>query len=157
MKIRLIKHQGNILLPADAESEAYFEKKKLGSVFEAEFTNKRNPRFHRKFFALLRVGYDLWEPPPFEDDGMREKWGAPQKDPEKFRKDLIIATGFYRPVFNLNGDMQLEAKSIAFGSMEEAEFERLYSRAIDVLLGYVPDTYSYDDINSQVNQIMQFA
>ncbi|AGK09507.1 hypothetical protein STU288_09495 [Salmonella enterica subsp. enterica serovar Typhimurium str. U288] len=35
---------------------------KLGAVLVAEFRQVRNPAFHRRFFALLNLGFEYWEP-----------------------------------------------------------------------------------------------
>ncbi|MEQ5186793.1 DUF1367 family protein, partial [Providencia alcalifaciens] len=35
---------------------------KCGDVLSANFKKARNPRFHRKYFALLDLGYEYWEP-----------------------------------------------------------------------------------------------
>ncbi|EMH5958474.1 DUF1367 family protein, partial [Proteus mirabilis] len=35
---------------------------KCGDVLSANFKKARNPRFHRKYFALLNLGYEYWEP-----------------------------------------------------------------------------------------------
>ena len=35
---------------------------KLGSVLEADYKLVRNPAFHRRYFALLNLGFEYWEP-----------------------------------------------------------------------------------------------
>jgi hypothetical protein len=37
-------------------------KTRLGDVLVAEFRRVRNPAFHRRFFALLNLGFEYWEP-----------------------------------------------------------------------------------------------
>ena len=61
MKLSFIKANGG-LAPADPSTEQALQKIKTGSVVECDITRKRNPRFHRKFFALLNFTYDRWEP-----------------------------------------------------------------------------------------------
>lgn len=62
-QLQLIKHTSNILIPASPETSDILQKKfKLGSLLVAEFRQVRNPAFHRKFFALLNLGFDYWEP-----------------------------------------------------------------------------------------------
>ena len=62
-ELQLIKHSSNILIPASPETSDILQKKfKLGSLLVAEFRQVRNPAFHRKFFALLNLGFDYWEP-----------------------------------------------------------------------------------------------
>ncbi|HAG2478754.1 TPA: DUF1367 family protein [Salmonella enterica] len=63
MQLQLIKHVSGILLPATSQTtELLSSKVRCGSVLEAEFRQVRNPAFHRKFFALLNLGFDYWTP-----------------------------------------------------------------------------------------------
>ncbi len=34
----------------------------MGGILYADFKQARNPAFHRKFFALLNLGFDYWHP-----------------------------------------------------------------------------------------------
>ncbi len=62
-QLQLIKHSSNILIPATVETSDFLQSKcKLGAVLEADFRQLRNPAFHRKFFALLNLGFEYWEP-----------------------------------------------------------------------------------------------
>ncbi|MDS1351987.1 bacteriophage protein, partial [Klebsiella pneumoniae] len=38
------------------------KKIRLGAVLYSDFKQARNPAFHRKFFALLNLGFDYWQP-----------------------------------------------------------------------------------------------
>lgn len=62
-ELQLIKQSNGILIPATPESSDFLQSNcKLGAVLVAEFTKARNPAFHRKFFALLNLGFEYWEP-----------------------------------------------------------------------------------------------
>lgn len=62
-QLQLIKHSSNILIPATPETSDFLQSKcKLGAVLVADFKQVRNPAFHRKFFALLNLGFEYWEP-----------------------------------------------------------------------------------------------
>lgn len=62
-QLQLIKQSSGILIPATPETSDFLHSKcKLGAVLEAEFRQLRNPAFHRKFFALLNLGFEYWEP-----------------------------------------------------------------------------------------------
>ena len=62
-QLQLIKHSSNILIPATLETSDFLHSKcKLGAVLVADFKQVRNPAFHRKFFALLNLGFEYWEP-----------------------------------------------------------------------------------------------
>lgn len=62
-ELQLIKQSSGILIPATPETSDILQSKiKLGTVLVAEFRQVRNPAFHRRFFALLNLGFEYWEP-----------------------------------------------------------------------------------------------
>lgn len=126
-----------------------------GEVIEIEAKLPRNSRFHRKFFSLLNLGFDHWEP------GRKHKQykGMPvAKNFDHFRKEVTILAGFYEQTFDLEGNMKLEAKSISFASMEDDEFEAVYSAVLNVLLDKVFTRYAgRADVDAVIDQIMRFA
>lgn len=56
---------------------------------------------------------------------------------DRFRKDLTILAGFYEQTVRLNGEVRTEAKSLAYGNMEQEEFERCYSSLINAAIKHV--------------------
>lgn len=62
-QLHLIKQSQGLLIPATQETSEFLQSKcKLGSVLEADFKLVRNPAFHRRYFALLNLGFEYWEP-----------------------------------------------------------------------------------------------
>lgn len=62
-QLSLIKHSSGILIPATPETSDFLQSKvRLGAVLVADFKQVRNPAFHRKFFSLLNLGFEYWEP-----------------------------------------------------------------------------------------------
>ncbi|ASM07372.1 DUF1367 family protein [Serratia marcescens] len=62
-QLQLIKQSSGILIPATPETSDFLQKNcKLGAVLVADFKKVRNPAFHRRFFALLNLGFEYWEP-----------------------------------------------------------------------------------------------
>ncbi len=109
-----------------------------GELVSAEMVFPRNPRFHRRLFALLTIGFDAWEP----GDGKTHKGMEIRKDFERFREDITILAGFYDATYNVDGGVSLSAKSISYANMDDAEFERVYSAIADVLLQQVLTRYA---------------
>lgn len=62
-QLQLIKNSAGTLIPASPETSELLQSKiKLGAVLVADFKQVRNPAFHRRFFALLNLGFEYWEP-----------------------------------------------------------------------------------------------
>jgi hypothetical protein len=142
-------------IPDTAEDWEKAKRYKLGAVVKAEVTNPRNLAFFRKWWALVTVGFDLWEElcPRLQYKGQDV---APNI--ERFRKDLIILCGYSTPTLNIKGELRMEADSIAFGNMSEEDFDGLYQKTIDVLLHKVlRGNVSAERLRDMVDSIMEFA
>ena len=140
------------MYPDTDESAQLLSKIKTGSVVFADVKRPRNYLFHKKFFALLQVGFDAWEPDAVEFNGL-----PAQKNFDRFRKDCVISAGYYDTVVNLKGDVRAEAKSISFGAMDESEFAELYSSVANVLLQRVLRNYTREDLDETVERILGFV
>ncbi|CUY33110.1 MULTISPECIES: DUF1367 family protein [Serratia] len=58
-----VKSAGNLLVPATPDAIEFLKTKvKIGAVLYADFSQARNPAFHRKYFSLLNLGFQYWEP-----------------------------------------------------------------------------------------------
>jgi len=123
----------------------------VGEIVNFEAIFPRNPKYHRKFFALLNFSFDAWEP----DRVNKSYKGQPvAKNFTRFRKDVLVQAGYYDQTFDLEGNMKLEAQSISFASMDDVEFEKCYSAVADVILQKVLITYAgrseLDDVMKKV-------
>jgi hypothetical protein len=128
-------------------------KLKLGTQVRCKITKQRNPLFHRKFFALLNVGFKYWVP-----GEISSKYGTPEKNFDQYRADVTILAGYFDVAIRLDGSTRVTPKSISFGSMEQDEFEKLYSAVIDVLLKHIFVGYTSDDVVKMAEQdILNFA
>lgn len=126
-----------------------------GEVIEIEAKLPRNSKHHRKYFALLNLGFEC-----FESNRKHKTYkGKPvTKSFESFREEVLILAGFYEQTFTLKGELKLEAKSIKFAKMEQDEFEDLYSKTINVLLQHVLTNYKdANEVNDVVEQVLRFA
>ena len=148
----LMKAPGGALIPADEDARETVNGWKVGQGVRAKVSRMRNLAFHRKFFAMLNLGFDAWEPPPVVLNGI-----PAVKNFERFRKDVLIQAGFYELTVNMRGEARAEAKSISFGSMDEDEFEKVYSKVADVLLQKVLTTYTREDLDRVVEEMLGFV
>lgn len=155
MEITLIKTMGG-LRPHTDEDVAKSLKWKVGTILRCSVTQMRNGQFHRKWFALVKIAFDAWS----ETAQTQEYKGIPVlPDFDRFRKDVTVLCGFYKPVFDVQGGLHLEPESISFANMDQERFEQLYSATIDVILQKIlPNRgYSEKQLRELVDQVVQFA
>lgn len=163
-EIDLVKTPEGLRGWRDEDEAAYqrFRKKMadltVGECVRVSYSVPRNPGFHRKFFAMLTVGFDAWD--PMSQRKRRTYKGVViAKSFEAFREDVTILAGYGEAHFDLKGRMTMKAKSIAFASMEQDEFEKLYSAVADVLLDLLLMAQGYDraSLDEAVARIMEFT
>lgn len=145
--------------PADDEAQEQCRKYKLGSLSKLDIKQMRNGAFFRKWWALVKLGYDY-----FSDSCEQHTHKGQQVLPnfERFRKDITILAGFHHAVWNVNGEMRLEADSLAWGSMTEETFGKLYDATIQVLLNKVfngkrVQAWTEQELRSVIDDIERFA
>lgn len=131
-EVFLTRIQNNCFAPADEESLEVVSKIKLGLTVRAAIVQPRNIKFHNKFFALLGLGYQHWEPAPQEWKGIKAV-----KTFEPYREQITIMAGYREVTFNLDGSVKVTAKSIAFANMDDIMFGMLYSSAFKVIWYHV--------------------
>jgi len=116
---------------------------KVGQVVRFKGTIPRNPLFHRKFFAMLNVGFDN-----------QDKYDTL----DAFRYEVMIRSGFYRVHHHLSGAISYEPESIAFGNMGEERFQKVYSACLDTILMYfMPPGTDREEYEAAVEELIQFA
>jgi hypothetical protein len=149
----IFKKIGNVLHPVGDESFELLQKIKAGDSVTVDIVKPRNYQFHKKWFALLKVAFDHWEPTIPET-----KWKViPQKNFDRFRKDVTILAGYYYSTVRLDGDVRIDAKSVSFGSMSHDEFDELYSKTVDVILQRILTKYTREDLDRVVDEVMAFT
>jgi len=147
------------LVPACEEANEWLRKKKLGAIIMVEPHEMRNGAFFKKWFALLEMAYSYWS----ETVQPMEYRGQPVRPAfQRFRKDMTILSGYYEAVTNIKGEVRIEAASIAWASMDEETFGKLYDATIQVLLskvfnGRVCKRWTESELRSVSEQIMSFA
>jgi hypothetical protein len=103
------------LYPADLDEK---KRLKLGAEYEVEIKHPRNIGFHRKFFALVNIGWENTSiDMPFET----------------YRRYVIMKAGYYKTYQTPKGTYY-EAESVSFASMDQMQFEEVYSRVLDVII-----------------------
>ena len=130
------------------------DKIKLGAEVHGQMRQKRILWKHRKYFALLKISFDNWEP-----GEINSQYGVPMKNFERFRRDIAIRTGHFELVIRVDGSSRPEAKSISFSKMEQIEFEELYSKTIDLLVEkiYGQENMTAEKMNELVDEFIKFS
>jgi len=106
-----------VLIPVDEIDEAEFERCKPGVDLRADVVQPRNPKFHRKAFALLNLVWPHTNYPTVD----------------RLRSAMTIGAGFVDEVVNpLTGEVSWVPKSWEFAQMDNMEFEELFNRLVDV-------------------------
>lgn len=126
-----------------------------GEFFTVKITRPRNGKFHRKFFAMLNYAFEHWEPGRSRKR-LKFKGQPIEKNFEAFREQVTILAGYYEQSFDLKGRMKLRAKSIAYDSMEDDEFEQLYAAVLDVLLKQVFVNHNREAVEEVIANLERF-
>lgn len=157
-----IKVSSTTLVAASDHDAELLQHIKLGQPARMTFKRVRNYDFHKKYFALLNLAFDYWEPPiAMSMDEVKAgtfdpSLEQPEKNFDRFRKDVCILCGFYDSSYRINGEVRLEAKSISFANMSEDEFENLYTKTVDVIVKHVLKNYTGEMLLSVVDQVEAF-
>lgn len=152
----MVKGPNGALLPLDDDESEKTKRWKAGSVVRGDFKEMRNGRFFKKWWVLMQVAYDLWSD---GCSGHEYKGQEVLPDKERFRKDVTILAGYFRPVYALDGSMTLEAESLAWASMDEDRFQKLYDACINVILAKVLSHKNINkaELDSAIDNVMRFA
>lgn len=119
MQLSLVKVDGGMLIPHTDEDKALIDKKRLGTVLTADFRETRNPKFHRKFFVMLKLGFDYWTPvggtvSPHERNLVSRfaaelsKWGGEHQTLQD------LASGFLDAMANKRANLEVEKSFEAY-------------------------------------------
>lgn len=128
----MMKMPGGTLVPAfDTEAER-LQRFRNNLIYPVQIVQSRNPDFHGKVFAFLQFCFNYWSG---EQTDMRFKANAAQFD--TFRRNLMVLAGYKDITFTMDGRLRVEAKSLAYSAMEQAEFEECYSALINAALVHV--------------------
>jgi hypothetical protein len=143
------------LIPANDESYEVIKRMKAGATVRCEISQMRNAKFFRKWWLLAKYAYDMWSEtmPPQQYKGQDV-----QPSFERFRKDLTILAGHCHPVFNIRGEMRVEADSLRWDRMDEQEFEQLYSNTIQAVLTRVlhSSAMTEEQLRAHVDRVLAF-
>jgi hypothetical protein len=135
----LVKGVGDVLRPADPESEEAVRRMARGEAVRVDVRRVRNIGHHRKFFALMGLLFDA-----------QEQFTSR----ELFRKAVLIEAGHFDDQPLLDGTVVRTAKSIAFEACDQTEFERVYDAVVDVALAKIVPGSTHESLEDEVQAFM---
>ena len=145
LKIQVIKLQGGVLAPLDELESEELKSLKNGEQYEIEIIRTRNPAFHRKVFAFFKFCFNHWVVDKTEWEHFDER-----KQFDTFHKHLTVLAGFYESTYNIKGDLRIEAQSLSYGNMEQAEFESCYKALISAAIKHIFNDTTDENILNQL-------
>ena len=119
---------------------------RVGSTVRCRVSLPRNYRFHKKFFALVRLTFDNLPLP------LVERWNVRSENDmlRRFKRDL----GYYSSTVNDLGEREIEYRSISFSAMDEQEFERFYDDCVNLVLYHYLPGLDRQDLIEAVEQFL---
>ena len=148
MRIEMVKHPGGMFVPAFDHEAARLERFKSGGQYTVELKLTRNPDFHRKVFAFFNFCFEHWCADKAELEHMDQ---SAQFD--TFRKHLTVLAGYRDVTYTIDGRARVEAKSLAYGNMEQEDFERCYNALIKAAIKHI---FAGTDDQDVWNQLQGF-
>jgi len=85
--------------------------------YKFEVTHPRNYQFHKKFFALINLGF-----------ANQDK----VKDFTEYRTIKTMQAGFFKMIITEKGKVFIP-ESISFSSMDELDFAKVYKTVLDII------------------------
>lgn len=136
--------------------QAEFESVKLFDTIKVTWRKSRNPRFHRKMFALFRFVTDQID---IDFDEVVLPTGeviTPSASLDATREWLVIKAGYYKVYGHPDGSVSIKAESLSYDSMDETKFERVYSAVIDAALLLLPSFKSSGELDAAIDELLRF-
>ena len=122
MLLEFIKSDSK-LIPANDDTFERVKKMAIGESLFMEWKPRRNYKFHKKFFSLLNF--------VFENQSY-------YKTIDNLLEVYKFKAGYFETIVTHKGHKHYKAKSISFHAMDNDEFEKFYSAAIDTSLELIP-------------------
>jgi hypothetical protein len=117
MKIT-VRNTINGLVPLYSSDLDEKRKLKIGETYQVEVKRPRNYQFHKKFFALLNIGWENTDVEmPFDT----------------YRRWVTMRAGFYKVYHTPKGELY-EPESISFSNMDDDTFSEVYDRVLNIIL-----------------------
>jgi hypothetical protein len=135
----LIVREGTKLAAADPISAEAIAGIKLRETVTASIRRSRNPKHHRKLWALLTVVYDSQSVFATKEDLLNA---------------IKLATGLFETGLTVDRVPYVVPQSISFAAMDQNRFEQRYEKVLEVILTKIVPNASAEGLSNRVQEII---
>lgn len=129
--------------PDDESSADAVKGYRLGEVYKANIVKHRNLKNHRRWWALCSLIYQ-------NSDQF--------KSAEQVHDYLKILAGHCTQIVSKStGEVYLVADSISFGTLDELQFQDVFSRAVLAVSEHILPGISVDDVSHEIEKLCGLA
>ena len=136
-----LKRDGDNLVPLSSDDHEAIKRIKDGQIIYVDYKKPRNPLFHKKFMAMMRVVFEN-----------QEEFSSIDNIVDITKVEL----GYYTTLISGNITIRIPG-SISFAKMDELKFDHFYNRAIAVCLTRWFPHNSKSEVEQYMEQIEGFA
>ncbi len=126
----------NGLAPADEEAKQAVKRWKIGETVKCSVRKPRSYKHHKHYFALLNLTFEN-----------QERYTSF----EHFRKAVQIAAGHVDELITIDGEVIFLPKSIAYDTLDELEFAKVFGEAMKVCATILGDL-DLDELRVEVER-----
>ena len=141
--MEMIKQAGGMFTPFNDMEHEKTVRFKTGELYSVEVKHTRNYQFHRKVFTFLNFCFEHWT--------CDREFLNVNAQFNRFRNQLTVLAGYYVELYNINGEVRVEAKSISYAGMDQEEFEAFYNALINAALKHVFKTTDENTYNQLIS------
>lgn len=129
--------------PADEASSDAMKSYKIGETYRADVVKPRNLKNHRRWWALCNLIYQNTEQ---------------YKSVDQVHDHLKILAGHCTQIVSKStGEVYLVADSIAFGRLDEAQFQEVFGRAVNAVVEHILPGIEVDSVSLEIERICGVA
>lgn len=133
MKINLVSN-GTYLIPAlDEDKEKFHKAFTSGDVLEVSIKKVRNYKFHKKYWALLKL---VFENLPDNFCLVTKHQYLPITTIQDLHFHIKMKAALYEKKMTWGGIITYQVKSIAFDKMDNIEFSEFYDKVFDIIINH---------------------
>ena len=125
----MIKLAGGAFTPYNDIEQEKTSRFKTNELYTVEIKQTRNYQFHKKVFAFLNFCFEYWS--------CDREFLDVNAQFNRFRNQLTVLAGYRVELYNINGEVRVEAQSISYSGMTPEEFEAFYKALINAAMKYI--------------------